>query len=59
MTSLLCSMEPEWRGTAPLGKKDRGLAFSSVFVQLLARAGTAAAGGEQRQAVEMCCWHCS
>jgi len=51
-------MEPEWRTTAPLGKKDCGLACSSVFVQLLAHAGTAAAEREHRQAAEQRWWDC-
>lgn len=41
-----------------LGEKDCGLAFSSVFVQLLAHAGTAAAEREHQQAAEQRCWRC-
>lgn len=52
MTYLLCSMEPEWTRMAPLGKRGCGLAFSSVFVQLIAHASTTAAGQEHQQAVE-------
>lgn len=53
MTRLLCFMEPEWRKTAPLGKKRGcGLPFCSVFVQLIAHASTTAAGQGQQQAVE-------
>lgn len=52
MTCLLCSMEPEWTRMAPLGKRGCGLAFSSVFVQLIAHASTTAAGQEHQQAVE-------
>lgn len=42
-----------------LGEEDCGLAFSSVFVQLLAHAGTAAAEREDRQAAEQHGWGCS
>lgn len=51
-------MEPEERRMAPLGKKDCGLGFSSVFVQLLAGVGTAAAEREHQQAAEPRHWDC-
>lgn len=41
-----------WEGWHPWGKRGFGLAFSSVFVQLIAHASTIAAGQEHQQAVE-------